>query len=80
MSLFSLFIDKKVNSIEYDTCLKRISEISSALSTLHVEVSKLSTDVASMRARMNRKFGETKKDDDDDNNTMGDTYNGVLSY
>ena len=49
--------DKKViNSSEYDNCLKRISEIHSAVETLKSSVENIRTDVASLRGKFNQRF------------------------
>jgi hypothetical protein len=54
---------KAINSIEYDACLKRISELSAEIKALSVKFEILQTDCSNLRGRFNQKlksFGETE--------------------
>jgi len=48
--------EKIINSIEYEHCLKRISEISAEMQALRVKIVLLETDCSNLRGRFNQRL------------------------
>jgi len=47
---------KVINSIEYEQCLKRISELSAEIKMLNVKIEILQTDCSNLRGRFNQRL------------------------
>jgi len=54
---------QNLNSSEYDTCLKRISELHTKLTVLETDFAAIKSSLANFRGIINRKLGGAKIDE-----------------
>jgi chromosome segregation ATPase len=52
-----------INSIEYDFCLKRISELNSSIEAFKSKISLIESDVANLRGKFNQRLKGLKEEE-----------------